>query len=122
MHKYVWLLLSCLAPEIVQALTLGEVIENSLGPVTIVTKMIFLACYVIGIFFLVSAVMQYQMFRSNPKIAPLTRILLLAFFGVLFVALPILSVKMGTEQSWSATEMTSKHNGNSEISSVHIKY
>lgn len=86
------------------ASTIGKVSENLLIPVGILAGMMNFACYVIGICFLVGAVMQYQMYRSNPKIAPFTKMLFVAVFGVILLFTPYFLNKYGGINTTTAME------------------
>ncbi len=73
------------------ASSLQEISSNLLVPTSLIGKFLMAACYVMGMAFLLGAFMQFQMYRQNPKLAPLTKIILLALFGIILLLTPYFS-------------------------------
>lgn len=84
------------------AVTLGEVSTNLMGPTEILTKIMILGCYVVGIALLIMAIAQYKQHKHSPKLVPLTTPIILIILGLIAIGLPTFTNVFGP--SFSATE------------------
>jgi hypothetical protein len=82
--------------------TLGQAADGLFGPVSVVTMLMELACYIIGTSFCIGAIMQYRIHRQNPKLTPLMTPVIMLVVGVLLILMPYFSVLPG--DSFSASE------------------
>ena len=91
----------CAASTSLWAVTLGEASDNLFGPLAVITKLVVLVCYAVGVAFCIGALMQYRQHRRNPKLVPLTTPVLLIILGGMALLLPYFSTDI--INSWSAT-------------------
>lgn len=82
--------------------SLGDVAENLMGPTSIVTKLVDITCYIIGMAFVLVAFAQYKIHRQSPKLVPLTTPVLLLVLGICALLVPY--VTKVTETGKSTTE------------------
>jgi len=73
------------------AMDVDSVVQNLLGPTTIVTQILVYACYIVGAIFCLMAIAQYKVHRDSPKLVPLSTPIMLVFFGLALILLPYLS-------------------------------
>lgn len=76
--------------------SIGEVAQNLMGPTSLVTKLVIIACYVIGFIFVFMALAQYKIHRQSPKLVPLGTPLILLFLGIVALLLPYVTNMGGT--------------------------
>ena len=82
--------------------TLGQAADGLFGPVSVITMLMELACYIIGTSFCIGAIMQYRIHRQNPKLTPLMTPVIMLVVGVLLILVPYFSLLPG--DSFSASE------------------
>lgn len=82
--------------------SIGQAAENVLVPTEILTKLVLLACYILGAIFIFMALAQYRVHRQSPKLIPLTTPILLFVIGVIFALIPFSSKIFG--ETFSAVE------------------
>lgn len=68
--------------------SIGEIADNLLGPTSLVTKLVEVACIIIGLTFLFIAFAQYKIHRQNPKLVPLMTPVLLVVLGFIALLIP----------------------------------
>jgi hypothetical protein len=68
--------------------SLGDVAQNLMAPTAIVTKLVDVACYMIGIAFVLVSFAQYKIHRQSPKLVPLTTPILLLVLGIVALMIP----------------------------------
>lgn len=68
--------------------SLAQVSSNILGPVSLFTKTLYSACYVLGAMLIMSSIVQYRDHRNNPSQVPISRPVSLLIFGLLLIGLP----------------------------------
>ncbi|HKY69280.1 MAG TPA: hypothetical protein VJ205_00120 [Gammaproteobacteria bacterium] len=73
------------------ATTLGGAAQNLLTPTEILTKLVIFACYVGGVGICLTALVQYNIHRKNPKLVPLTTPVMLLIVGIILIFLPYFS-------------------------------
>jgi Ca2+/H+ antiporter len=66
----------------------GRVATNMMEPVTILANFIGSMSIVIGLSFLLGAVVKYSQHRMNPMAVPISTVVLLLIMGVLLVSVP----------------------------------
>jgi hypothetical protein len=66
----------------------GDMAENLLVPTAIVTKLVLIACYVIGFIFVFMAMAQYKIHRQSPKLVPLGTPIILLILGIVALLVP----------------------------------
>lgn len=86
--------------------SIADVSENLMGPTEIITKLVVIACYIVGVGLIIFALAQYKQHRQSPKLVPLTTPILLLILGVLAIVIPYFSIISG--QSFSASEQAKR--------------
>jgi len=76
--------------------SIGDVAETLMGPTEIMTKLILVACYIIGIALLLVAMAQYKIHLQSPKLVPLTTPIALVILGVVALLIPYVTNKFET--------------------------
>ncbi len=94
----------CLLFPMLSAATpsIGQAAENILIPTAILTKLLLIACYMLGAILIFMAVSQYKIHRHSPKLVPLTTPILLLILGIITVLIPFGSKIFG--DSFSVAE------------------
>jgi hypothetical protein len=72
----------------VLATTIGDVATNLMGPTAIVTKLVIVACYVIGIVLVFVAIAQFKIHKQSPKLVPLSTPIALLILGTVALLIP----------------------------------
>lgn len=88
------------------AQSIGDVATNLLGPTSILTKFVDIACYIIGLVFIMMSIAQYKIHRQSPKLVPLMTPVLLVVLGVIALCIPY--VTRTTETGKVKVESTEK--------------
>lgn len=78
---------------------LGQVANNILEPVTVVSQFISTACIVLGGAFLFTSVIKYIEHRRNPLASPIGTVIFLFIAGVILIFLPIITMYSGSAPS-----------------------
>lgn len=86
--------------------TFGDVAENLMQPTELITKIVMVVCYVVGIALILSAFAQYKIHRQNPKLVPLTTPIVMAVLGIIAMLIPYGSTIFGV--TFSAEEEAKK--------------
>jgi len=76
--------------------TLGDVAQNLLGPTSIVTKVMMLACYLVGAILVFLALAQYKIHRQSPKLVPLATPITMLVLGVVALLIPYVTKQFET--------------------------
>lgn len=71
--------------------SLGDVANNMLSPLGVITHTLYNICYILGGGLLVAAAIQYRDHRRNPLQVPLSRPIFLFIVGFILVALPFIT-------------------------------
>lgn len=70
---------------------LGTVAQNVMEPVTLLSDMIDIACFVIGGAFLFATIIKYVEHRRSPLMVPISTVIFLFLAGLILVCLPFLA-------------------------------
>jgi hypothetical protein len=100
-------------PGAVFATTIGDVATNLMGPTEIVTKLVIVACYVVGLTLIFVAMAQYKIHRQSPKLVPLSTPVALLILGAVALLIPYATNML--EDSASAAKQNA---GESERSNI----
>lgn len=73
--------------------SIGDVANNLMGPTSIVTKFVDIACYIIGLVFIMMSIAQYKIHRQSPKLVPLMTPILLLVLGIIALCIPYVTQK-----------------------------
>lgn len=76
--------------------SLGDIANTLLQPTALVTKLLLLACYVIGIALILMAFAQYKIHRQSPKLVPLSTPIILLVLGVIALMIPYVTNQFET--------------------------
>ncbi|HRE30899.1 MAG TPA: hypothetical protein PLD88_02895 [Candidatus Berkiella sp.] len=91
--------------------SIGEAAENLMAPVSFMTKLALLACFIIGVALLLGALAQYKIHRQSPKLVPLTTPITLFVLGLISIGIPFATNMFGesfsSEQQSSSTTRSS---------------
>lgn len=79
--------------------TIGDVATNLMGPTAIVTKLVIVACYVIGLTLIFVALAQYKIHRQSPKLVPLSTPIALLILGTVALLIPYATNNFGETAS-----------------------
>ncbi len=82
--------------------SLGDSADSLLNMTAMVTKLMHIACYIIGVALILGSVAQYKNHRQNPKLVPLGTPITLLILGVIAVLIPYGSKMFG--ESYSAED------------------
>tara|TARA_R110002110_G_scaffold400317_1_gene616632 strand:+ start:52153 stop:52686 length:534 start_codon:yes stop_codon:yes gene_type:complete len=105
--KFLQLFLLLLFPVSVFAdPSIGSISEDLMGPTAILTKMVLVACYMVGVGLIIFSLAQYKQHRQNPKLVPLGTPIILFILGVVALLIPYVSVSTG--ETGSAAEQVKK--------------
>ncbi|MBS0289937.1 MAG: hypothetical protein JSS07_07900 [Proteobacteria bacterium] len=77
-----------LIPAIGMAGSIGDAAENLLGPTSLVTKLVEIGCYVVGLAFVMMSFTQYKIHRQSPKLVPLATPITLLILGLIALLIP----------------------------------
>ncbi len=67
---------------------IGEIAENMLEPINIVSDFVGSASLIVGICALLAAFLKYMQHRVNPLVAPMSTIVVLVIIGIVLICLP----------------------------------
>lgn len=73
------------------AVPLSGVAKNLMQPTSLLTELVYTACYIIGMALIIGSGVQYRIHRQNPMQAPLSRVLLWLIFGIAIFVLPFVA-------------------------------
>jgi len=82
--------------------SIGEIADNLMAPTAIITKMVLVACYIIGATLVFAALAQYKIHRQSPKLVPLSTPIALLILGVVSLLIPYATNMFG--ETFSAVE------------------
>lgn len=85
--------------------SVGAAAERLMTPTEIITKLMLVACYILGVILIVMAVAQYKQHRESPKLVPLTTPIMLVILGVICCLIPYWST---ITESFSAVEQAKR--------------
>lgn len=68
---------------------LGQVAQNIMEPVTVVSQFMMTACFVIGGSFLFTSIIKYVEHRRNPLASPISTVVFLFIAGIILILLLI---------------------------------
>lgn len=86
--------------------SLGQISDSLMGPTEIVTKLVLVACYMVGVGLVIFALAQYKQHRQSPKLVPLTTPILLLILGIIALLIPYVTTM--SDESGSATEQAKR--------------
>lgn len=91
--------------------SIGQAAENLMVPTEILTKLLLISCYIIGIALILGAIVQYKIHRQSPKLVPLTTPITLLVLGLISVMIPYGTKIFGTTYSAEGQSyLTTKEN------------
>lgn len=93
--RKIFITLLMLASFSASAITMSQVSDNLMVPAAMLSGLMSIACYIVGICMTFGAMMQYQVYRANPKIAPLGKILFVAATAIALLILPYFAENYG---------------------------
>lgn len=71
---------------------LGDITGNLLGPAQGLGHMMNAVCYVLGLGFLLTGLLQYKYHRENPQQVKISTPIVLVFLGIILIALPFIAM------------------------------
>ncbi len=80
-------------------ISLGEASTNLMTPVSFITKLALLSCYIIGIALVLASIAQYKIHRQSPKLVPLTTPITLLILGLTAIGIPYATNMFGDSYS-----------------------
>jgi hypothetical protein len=80
--------------------TLGSMADNLHSGATIVAKLLWAACVIVGIAFMIAAFTQYQVHRVNPKLVPLTTPITYVLLALVALTIPFAERVIGFEDAY----------------------
>lgn len=86
--------------------SLEDIADTLMTPTEIVTKLVVVASYAVGVGLIIFSIAQYKQHKQSPKLVPLTTPILLLILGICTLMIPYLSVISG--ESFSATEQAKR--------------
>lgn len=72
----------------VDVISMGGVAGNIHGSASILIRVMWAACIIVGIALIVAAIAQYQIHRRNPKLVPLTNPVMYLILALIALAIP----------------------------------
>lgn len=79
-----------IAESVTDVPNLGQVAEVLINGTDFVTRLLIVACFVIGIGLVIVGILMYQSHRRNPKFVPLDRVIMYVILGLLVLGIPFL--------------------------------
>ena len=70
--------------------SLGDMAGNIYGDTSIIMRVMWSACIIVGVALFLTAFTQYQIHRRNPKLVPLTTAITYLILGIIAFAIPFL--------------------------------
>ncbi len=104
------LLLACAISGNVLATTIGDVATNLMGPTEIITKLVIVACYIVGLTLVFVAMAQYKIHTQSPKLVPLSTPILLLILGIIALLIPYVTGMFETGNAASHSAGQSEKN------------
>lgn len=98
-------------------ITLGGIAGNIHGSASILTRVMWAACIIVGVFLFITAFSQFQTHRRNPKLVPLTTPILYLILALTSIAIPFAENIFKFEDSYEEAE---QHNHDVENPYVDI--
>lgn len=95
----VFLLLLITPFSVFAEISLGEASQNLMTPVSFITKLALLSCYIIGIALILASIAQYKIHRQSPKLVPLTTPITLLILGLTAIGIPYATNMFGDSYS-----------------------
>jgi hypothetical protein len=99
MYRFLWRLFVLLwmptmvmaeaAATVFTSAGLGDVAENLLEPVSLLSDFMSSACFVIGLSFLFASVVKYIEHRRSPLMVPISTVVFLFILAILLLLLPL---------------------------------
>ncbi len=87
--------------------SIGDVANNLMGPTSLVTKLVEIGCYVIGLAFVMMSIAQYKIHRQSPKLVPLATPITLLVLGVVALFIPYWTMQTETGKAEVKSESSS---------------
>lgn len=93
MEKYPLRILSLVGIVLLSAFgggthSIGDAAQNLMEPTAILTKLVLITCYIVGVALLFMAFAQYRIHRQSPKLVPLGTPITLLLLGLLSLGIP----------------------------------
>lgn len=73
------------------ASSIGQLADNIVEPISVLTNFIYSACVILGTCALFGAFLRYMQYRVNPLASPISSVLILLIIGVVLICLPLVS-------------------------------
>lgn len=86
------IILALPALSVADAVGLGEVAQNMMEPIGLISDFVYSACWVIGGSFLFASIIKYFEHKRSPLMVPISTVIFLLIAGLLLIALPFLSL------------------------------
>lgn len=76
---------------------IGEASEVLLTGTSFLTKFFWAACIFAGVYLLTAGIVNYKEHRNNPKMVPLSTVIVYVILGLIIIGIPFLSRLFGTD-------------------------
>lgn len=80
-----------LTSDVVNAAGVGEVAEHVLEPASVVTNFLLTGCIILGIAFIFTAIIRYNLYRTNPLANPISTVVFFLVAGIILLCFPLAS-------------------------------
>lgn len=70
---------------------IGQVAQNMMGPVGLLSEFVYTACFGIGGAFIFASLIKYIEYRRSPTMVPISTVVFLLIAGAVLILLPFLS-------------------------------
>lgn len=106
-----WVVLYCISASgvsyaLTNSVSLGAVAGNIHGSASILARVMWAACVIVGIALLLTAFSQFQINRRNPKLMPLTTPIMYLILALICLAIPFAERIFNFEDSYQQENQT----------------
>ncbi len=84
--------------------SIAQISGDLMGPTAIITKMVLVACYMVGVGLIIFSLAQYKQHKQNAKLVPLGTPIILFILGAGTLLIPYFSIASGDSASASEQE------------------
>lgn len=88
--------------------SIGDIANTLLQPTALVTKLLLLTCYIVGVALILMAFAQYKVHRQSPKLVPLSTPVILLFLGIVALLIPYVTNQFETGNAEKVVEKSDK--------------
>lgn len=107
LSKFVFLFLGLISVSSVIAVNdIAEATGTLLSGTSLLTKFFWAACIFTGVYLLTAGFVNYKEHRNNPKLIPLSTVIVYFILGLAVIGIPFLSRLFGTDSYDFATKST----------------